>query len=625
MRKRTLVVTLLSLSWSVGAPPLSGAPAAMGQGTGTADGGKIFGLWKASKRFVPELRGTLTLLKDQRGYVADIAGRRIPVQVRGKRLTFAAEGERGTFSGAFRGGDIVGSWIRPATAVNSSRYASPVHLRREGANRWTGTVEPLQDEFTFYLLARKKADGTIGATLSNPERDLGSQQGVDQLKVSNNEVTLIGHRGGKERTLATGTYSADGPTFTLSFPNRGGTYDFTRDDDFSNFYPRGKSAPRYAYLAPPALRDGWKTSGAEEEGISRREVEKLVQNLSETNVDEPSSLQLHALLIARHGKLVVEEYFHGHSRDRLHETRSAAKSIVSVLMGAAMHSGTPIGLSTPVYQSMGYPVPVQGLDRLKSKMQVRHLLTMSSGFFCDDANEAAPGNETLMMDQTEEPDWYRYTLAVPLSSEPGTLSVYCSANPNLELGVLGRLTGEFVPETFVRLVAEPMRIHNFAWPLDPAGNPYGGGSVQFLPRDFLKFGQLMLNGGTWQGKQILTKQYVANSTGSHCRLAGIHYGFHWWIEEFPYKGRMVRAFMASGAGGQTLTVIPELDLVVATLAGNYASRPGLWLGHEFVAEKVLPAVREAGDDPNATAATVDYQSPNLRPGARPPSTCDSLQ
>lgn len=323
-------------------------------------------------------------------------------------------------------------------------------------------------------------------------------------------------------------------------------------------------------------------------------------------MDSADAPQIHALLIARHGRLVLEEYFHGYDRNQLHETRSAGKSVTAVTLGAAMHAGVPLALASPVYQVMNGGRFPPDLDPLKRTMTLENLLTMSSGYFCDDTNDAAPGNEETMQDQTTEPDWYRYTLRVPLATPPGENSVYCSASPNLALGMLGAVTRETPLRTFDRLVAVPMTIRQYAWPLDPVGHPYGGGGLRLTPRDFLKFGQLMLNGGLWQGHRLLDAAFVANATAPLYHLRNVYYGYLWWAEDYPYKNRTVRSYSMRGAGGQLVTVVPDLDLVVATTSGNYSSRIQITYTGTIAPRLVLPAVREPGDDPNAAVKDGDF-------------------
>jgi CubicO group peptidase (beta-lactamase class C family) len=235
---------------------------------------------------------------------------------------------------------------------------------------------------------------------------------------------------------------------------------------------------------------------------------------------------------------------------------------------------------------------------------------MSSGWFCDDTNPNAPGNEENMLDQESEPDYYRYTLAVPMATEPGENSVYCSCQPNVALGMVARASGESVLDVFDRLVGEPLQIERYAWSLDPAGNPYGGGSVNLLPRDFLKLGQLMLNGGTWNGRRILGRDFATRAVAPLYHNRNLTYGYLWWGIDYPYKDRTVHAFFAAGAGGQGVIVVPELALAVAILGANYsAGRVQIRDVQELVPRFLLPAVRERGDDPRAPVVERAFTTP----------------
>jgi len=574
----------------------------------------LTGLWKAKSRFGPDARGPLIVQKDGTTYSADMLGRRVPIRLEAGELLFELPDRLGRFRGKPEGTNIRGHWFRFGTPVNWAGSTwpvvlSPVLLRPDGANRWRGDVVPLQDDFTFFLLLSQRPDGSLRAVLRNPEFDFGTQQGIERLVVDGHRLKLMGKRRDQEREVGVGNYDAENQVITLNFPSRGGSYDFKRDGDDSEFYPRGRNPGRYAYRPPPARDDGWPTSTLEAQNIDRGAMEKFIQMILDMPMDSNEALQIHGVLIARRGKLVLEEYFHGEHRDKPHMTRSASKSVTAVLVGAVIQAGAPLKLSSPVYEVMNGGKFPPDLEPQKRAMTLEHLLTMSSGFFCDDNNDDAPGNEETMWDQTKEPDFYRFTMNVPLATPPGENSVYCSASPNLALGLVGRATRELPIYSFDRLIAGPMKIGNYAWSLDPAGNPYGGGGSMFLPRDFMKFGQLMLNGGTWEGRRILSRNFVDQASAPLYHLAKIYYGYNWWSEDFPYKNRNVRAVMALGAGGQIVTVVPELDLVIAFYAGNYSSRSQRDLGHVYVPRYFLPAVREAGDDKNAPVTERDFTSP----------------
>jgi CubicO group peptidase (beta-lactamase class C family) len=486
-----------------------------------------------------------------------------------------------------------------------------VTLTPDAPDRWSGEVVPLEDVFTIYLVVRLQPDGTLGAYLRNPERNLGLQLGVERLIFEGGRVSLLGRRAGQPepRTVAEGVYDPRSEVITLNFPARGGSYDFRREGDQSAFYPRGRNPGRYAYRPPPRRDDGWPTATLEWANLDRAALEAFVQLIIDRPMESVRTPQVHGVLIARHGRLVFEEYFHGEHRDKLHDTRSAAKSLTATIVGAALQAAAPVTLSSRVYDVMRDTSASYQRESARQAMTLEHLLTMSSGFHCDDADPDAPGNEDTMLDQAEQPDYYRFTLRLPMIAAPGERAVYCSINPNLALGVVSRAMGESPLRLFDRLLGDPLQIRRYAWLLDPAGNPYGGGSVHFLPRDFMKLGQLMLNGGSWNGRQVLGRDYVSRASDRLYHLRNIYYGYLWWGIDFPYRSRTVRAFFAGGNGGQGVTVIPELDLVVATYGGNYSDRVGIHIQQELIPRYILPAVRESGDDGSASAAPRDYVSP----------------
>lgn len=562
-------VTILALLFVL--LPLAATPA------DSADA--LTGLWKARRWFEPDVRGTLIVQRNGDAFTADIAGRVLPMTFEKGKLSFRLPNGEGGFDGRLEGGAIVGRWLSPG--------ASPLTLKAEGPNRWSGTVDPDEHTFTFYLMVRKNADGTYGIILNNPERDHGARLGVDRLVREGNVVKLLGKR---EDQVVTGTYDAENDVISLPFPSRGGTFDFRRDGDESDFYPRGKNPGKYVYRQPPARDDGWSTQTLAQTDIDQAAIEKTIQMLIDKPIESVDTPEVHALLIARHGKLVLEEYFHGEHRDKLHDTRSASKSFVSVLAGAAIQAGAPLSVSTPVYQVMNGGTFPAGLEPRKKAMTLEHLLTMTSGYLCDDWDPDVPYNEDAMHEGTE-PDYYRYTLNLPMKRDPGEKAVYCAPGANLALGVIGKAAGEFPLDLFDRLIARPMKIRNYAWWITRSGAPYGGGGTRVTARDLLKFGQLMLDGGTWNGKRILSREFAERATSPLYPLDRFGYGYLWWSYEYPYNGRKVRGYHAGGLGGQAVVVFPELDLVVATFGANYNSAGNYYVQLDVIPNYVLPAMK----------------------------------
>jgi CubicO group peptidase (beta-lactamase class C family) len=509
------------------------------------------GLWGATLRLGPDVRGTLIIEQTPAGLFADLAGFRVPVKRDGQDFTFQLPDGKGELRN--------GHWIQP------EGYASPVRLAADGGNRWRGTVAPLAFSYTFYMPITKKPDGTYATYLRNPERNQGRFIRAQRIEFNGEDVKLFGTGGRPDGMLSIGRYYDDG---VIRLPLRWGTYDFARvtDTATSPFYPRGKPAPRYRYTKPLQLDDGWPVGTLEDVGISRDSIERFVQYLIDMPMDSLGTLQIHSLLIARHGRLVLEEYFHGHDRDMPHDTRSASKSWTNVLIGAAMQAGVPLRIHSPVYETMGVGTD----DPRKRAMTLEHLLTMTAGFNCDPDDTTSADED--VMDQRGVTGWYRYTLNVPLISAPGEKIFYCSTEPNLAGGMLAKVAGEPQIVMFRRLLAEPLKLSNYYLGLRD-GDLYGGGGSRFTPRDFAKMAQLMLNQGRWGGKQILSAEWVRQS-GAPLRDLGTtqQYGYLWNSQEFDYQGRKVRGVFAGGNGGQVSLEIPDLDLVITFTGGNYGTR-----------------------------------------------------
>ncbi len=225
----------------------------------------------------------------------------------------------------------------------------------------------------------------------------------------------------------------------------------------------------------------------------------------------------------------------------------------------------------------GPAAPNPGQAGLRSRLLVRHLMTMTSGLACDDYDDASPGSEARMQSQTAEPDWHRYALGLPFVHAPGEHYAYCSAGTNLLGGVLGQVAGEWIPDFFRRHIAKPLRFGRYHINLMPTGEAY-------------------LGGGTWRGRRIVSQRWVDCSTAPHVRTGEDAHGeptfdgYGWHINRMRAGGRVFHEYEASGNGGQFVMVFPELDLVVGWTAGDYGEY-GVWrrIRDDLVPQFVLPA------------------------------------
>lgn len=582
-----LAFLLISFSAVITSPGSAKSPA----GTPAS---ALVGLWEAKKRFGPDVSGDLTIVRRNGEWRAEIAGRVVPAQVAAGTVSFTLPGGEGSFRGIMTDGgkNIRGHWRQPRTIASGLAYLTPVELVASSSGLWRGDVRPLDDSFSLYLRITANPDGTLGVFMRNPERNIGNAANLRHVERKGDTITLFGRPDDAQQDIpiATGRYNEGDQTLSIDDIGRGGTYEFQRADALSDFYPRPALAVPYGYRPPLPRADGWPVGTLASVGISQPGIERFVRMVIDQPIDSLHSPEIHGVLIARHGKLVLEEYFHGIDGTKPHDTRSAAKSATSVLVGAAIRDGAKLSVTTPVYRTMlGNAATAIG-DPRKNAMTLEHLLTMSSGYHCDDGDGNAPGSEDRMQSQRAQPDWYRYTLDLPMAAAPGAATVYCSVNPNLAGGMLAKATGERLEDSFDRLIACPLQFGSYALDLQPTGEPYMGGGAQFLPRDFMKLGQMMLDGGTWRGRRIVDADWVARSTSPIKQMRGLHYGYLWWGIDLPYRGTTLPAFYAAGNGGQLVMVVPKLDLVIAIYAGNYGDKVMYETQEAYTPKYILPAV-----------------------------------
>jgi CubicO group peptidase (beta-lactamase class C family) len=374
----------------------------------------------------------------------------------------------------------------------------------------------------------------------------------------------------------------------------------------ARFYARPLGSAPYVYREPPATRDGWKTARAASLGIDEAQLARAVQKIIDVDPAGARPWLIHSMAIAYRGRLVLDEYFYGHDRDEPHDMRSASKTFSSVMLGAAMMGGADISPQTRLYTLMAPQGPYAHPDSRKGEITLAQMLTHTSGLACDDNDESSPGNEDTMQSQLMQPNWWRYTLDLPMAHDPGTRYAYCSAGINLVGGALTQAMGEWLPALFDRTVARPLQFGSYFWNVMPNGEGYLGGGAFVRTRDFLKLGQAFLDGGVWNGHRLVTKDWVSDSVAPHVRISPATTGLegdafrdvYWETDEgYAWHRLDVRsgeqrypAYLANGNGGQLLLVLPQFSLAVMFTAGNY--QQGLWNRErdDIVGGMIIPAL-----------------------------------
>lgn len=315
---------------------------------------------------------------------------------------------------------------------------------------------------------------------------------------------------------------------------------------------------------------------------------------------------LHGLVVARHGRLVLEWYGAGEDyawnrslgpvvfgRDTLHDLRSVTKSVTGVLYGIALASGEAPSPSEPLLTHFPeYPDLLADPDR--ARLTVEHALTMTLGL---DWNESAPytsaENSEIAMEFAN--DRYRYILARPIAEAPGTRWRYCGGASALLGALIARGTGTPI-DAFARdHLFKPLGIESFEWMRGADGVAAPASGLRLAPHDLARIGQLLLDRGTWENRQIVPASWLDEMLRPRIRIDSTReYGYQWYLGSSPSaadEGQPRRWYGANGNGGQRLFVLPELDLVVAMTAGNYDNGNGSAVPKTLFEELILPAVR----------------------------------
>jgi CubicO group peptidase (beta-lactamase class C family) len=267
--------------------------------------------------------------------------------------------------------------------------------------------------------------------------------------------------------------------------------------------------------------------------------------------------RLHALLVSHRGQLVVEYYAKGHRAGRLANIKSASKSIITALVGIAIDRKLIAGVREPI--ARWFPELRKDPDPRRRAITIEDLLTMRSGL-----ESTSGGNYGRWVSSR---NWVRFALERPMVSDPGTSMEYSTGTSHLLSAILTKASGKSTHQFATDMLARPLGLTLARWPRDPQGIYFGGNEMLMTPRQMIAFGELWLNRGRANGRQIVPAAWVETSCEPRTRSRwdpDREYGYGWWSQSF--NGH--RACFAWGFGGQYIFVFRELDLVIAVTSST---------------------------------------------------------
>lgn len=295
---------------------------------------------------------------------------------------------------------------------------------------------------------------------------------------------------------------------------------------------------------------------------------------------------LTSLLIARSDSLIVERYYNGMRADRTVNVKSVSKTLLSPMVGIAIRDGLLEGVEQPLSDLL--PDYYERLrarddwDPRKDGIRLRHMLTMQTGI------------ETTSFYNygawVASSDWAWDQLRRPMECDPGECHSYSTGTSHLLSVILTRASGKSLRRYMRDELFGPLGIPLGEWDRDPQGNYLGGNNMPLRPRDMLKLGQLFVDGGRYEGRQLVPEAWIEDSwTPRGTSPWNRHrFGYLWWTDRWGGE----TAHFAWGYGGQFIVIVPRLDLViVATSSLAQTARGNSRRLRRFFDRSVVPAFR----------------------------------
>jgi CubicO group peptidase (beta-lactamase class C family) len=308
-------------------------------------------------------------------------------------------------------------------------------------------------------------------------------------------------------------------------------------------------------VTPPSASSGatfvaLPRSTPEAEGISSQSLLTFVTALDD------SPIELHSLMIARHGKVVAEGWWAPYTSEDIHVTYSVTKSFNGTAVGLAIQEGL-LGLDDTLVSHFPELTPASASPNLMA-MRVRDLLTMSTGHAADTIDRLRARTDG---------QWTRAFLELPVENPPGAPFIYNSGAAYMLSSLVQKVTGTSVKDYLTPRLFAPLGIASALWGVSAEGVNLGDGGLSLRTEDLLKFGLLYLQQGQWNGEQILSQQWVTDATRSEVSNGAgesnwnAGYGFQFWRNQST-------GYRADGSLGQFIFVLPDQDAVISVTSAT---------------------------------------------------------
>jgi len=345
----------------------------------------------------------------------------------------------------------------------------------------------------------------------------------------------------------------------------------------------------------PTPYEQWKRGTNDEAFNNRRILVNKTGNHLETLLTDISNNTLegvHSIIISKQNQTIFEGYFNGFSETTLHDTRSVAKSFAAGIVGGAIDDGYIENENELIASYYQTDYPKLDWSNGKDSISIQHLLTMSSGLDAIDfgLNRTSFANEGNFQAQS---NWTEFILSAPMVFPPGTVSNYGSGSPHLLAPIIRKATKQELEFYIHKKLFAPLEITDYRIQVTNENMPYFGGGWYVNAKSLLNFGLLYLNKGKWKRKSVLSEDWVSKSMAKQHILSNAidknEYGYLFWHKSYFVNGKEVKSIESRGTGGQYLFIIPDFELVVVIMSGNYSNNKG-FEPEMIMRDYILPTV-----------------------------------
>ncbi|OSY89266.1 beta-lactamase [Tenacibaculum holothuriorum] len=298
---------------------------------------------------------------------------------------------------------------------------------------------------------------------------------------------------------------------------------------------------------------------------NKQKIEALNKKIAQGRFEH-----INGIVILKNGELLLEEYFNESKRESLHDPRSVGKTIASTITGIAIdeeHIKNENVKLNEFYDLKRY----KNHSQKKENVTLKSLLTMSSGFVGDDNDYSSIGNENRMYPTD---NWVKFALDLPMDTNKKVGEKYSYFTAGVV--VLGDILQKTVPgglENYAdKKLFKPLNINNYKWEYTPQNVANTAGGIRLRAIDFAKYGQLYKNNGKWEGKQLLSSEWVKKSLIKHVKQPNkdnAYYGFLFWNKTYTINGKSYETYFCTGNGGNKIFIFKDIPFVIVITASGY--------------------------------------------------------